>query len=64
MHCSAGVYRSPQLVALYLILSENYSPEQAVEYVKLRHPFARPNRKIVLNAVSQLLNKNMNKKGI
>lgn len=30
VHCSAGVYRSPQLVALYLILTENYTPEKAV----------------------------------
>lgn len=26
VHCSAGVYRSPQIVALFLILTKNYSP--------------------------------------
>jgi protein-tyrosine phosphatase len=25
VHCSAGMYRSPQIIALYLILVEKYS---------------------------------------
>jgi protein-tyrosine phosphatase len=55
VHCSAGVYRSPQIVVLYLILTEKYSPEEAVEFVKSRHPFARPNQQVVTHALEVLL---------
>jgi protein-tyrosine phosphatase len=57
VHCSAGVYRSPQIVALYLILTKKYSPEEAVEFVKSRHSFARPNAQVVSHAF-EVLSKN------
>lgn len=43
VHCSAGMYRSPQIVVLFLILTHNYSVEEAINLVKSRHRFARPN---------------------
>jgi len=57
VHCSAGVYRSPQIVVLYLILTNNYTPEEAVEFVKSRHPFARPNPQVVSHAL-EILSRN------
>lgn len=30
VHCSAGMYRSPQIIALYLILVEQYTIESAI----------------------------------
>lgn len=47
VHCSAGMYRSPQIVALFLILNQNYSVEEAIKLVKSRHRFARPNPETV-----------------
>ena len=44
VHCSAGVYRSPQIVILYLMLIGNLTAVQAIELVKEKHPFARPNQ--------------------
>jgi len=34
VHCSAGMYRSPQIIALYLILVEQYTIESAIETIK------------------------------
>lgn len=51
VHCSAGIYRSPQMIALYLTLFERYSLEQAVAAVKDNHPYAKPNSKVVRDAV-------------
>lgn len=50
VHCSAGIYRSPQMIALYLTLFERYSLEQAVSTVKASHPYAKPNAKVVRDA--------------
>jgi len=47
VHCSAGIYRSPQIIALYLSMFQNYSIEEAVSMIKLKHPFAKPNIKII-----------------
>jgi len=30
VHCSAGIYRSPQMIALYLIAIKKYKMEEAV----------------------------------
>ena len=40
VHCSAGIYRSPQMIALYLILYEQFSAEKAVQTIKEKHPYA------------------------
>lgn len=47
VHCSAGIYRSPQIIALYLSMFQNYSVEEAVNMIKLKHPFAKPNINII-----------------
>ena len=50
VHCSAGVYRSPQIVALYLVLANHITPDEAVTLVKKKHPCARPNQELVSSA--------------
>lgn len=45
VYCSAGVYRSPQLVALYLALHQQYSLEDAINLVRKTHPYAKPSYK-------------------
>lgn len=52
VHCTAGIYRSPQMIALYLAHFEDYSIEQAVNKIKMDHPFAKPNCKVVKEAAS------------
>lgn len=47
VYCSAGVYRSPQLVALYLALHQQYSLDEAISLVRKNHPYAKPNYKTV-----------------
>ena len=43
VHCSAGIYRSPQMIALYLIAIKQYSLDKAVNLLKEKHPYAEPN---------------------
>ena len=45
VHCSAGIYRSPQIVALYLAIYQHYSAEDAMNTVKKLHPYAKPSLK-------------------
>ena len=54
VHCSAGIHRSPQIVAIFLAMSSKFSAEQAIEYVRERHPFARPNSEVVSSALNIL----------
>lgn len=54
VHCTAGIYRSPQMIVLYLTRFENYSIEQAVNKVKNSHPFAKPNHKVIKDAVKEI----------
>jgi protein-tyrosine phosphatase len=42
VHCTAGIYRSPQLITLFLIRYRGFSIEEAVELFKLKRPFAKP----------------------
>lgn len=42
VHCTAGIYRSPQLVALYLIQYEHFSTDRAIAFVKSQRPCAQP----------------------
>jgi protein-tyrosine phosphatase len=51
VYCSAGKYRSPQTVALYLILKNGKNVEEAIKFVEERHPVARPNEKVIKKAV-------------
>jgi len=34
VHCSAGIYRSPQMIALYLVAVKKYKVEEAVTLLK------------------------------
>lgn len=54
IHCSAGIYRSPQMIALYLAIFEHQTVEQAIQVVKSNHPFARPNTKVVKDAIGMI----------
>lgn len=47
VHCSAGIYRSPQMIALYLVLCEQYPLETAIQTIKENHPYAKPSSKVV-----------------
>jgi protein-tyrosine phosphatase len=42
VHCTAGIYRSPQLIVLFLVLKRNYSLMIALQTIKQKRPFARP----------------------
>ena len=61
VHCSAGMYRSPQIVVLYLVLHENYSLEEALNKVTERHAFARPNVSIVNGIINTFQRRNSEK---
>ena len=61
VHCSAGMYRSPQIVVLYLVLHENYILEEAMSIVTERHAFARPNINIMNGIISNFQRKNNQK---
>lgn len=51
VHCSAGIYRSPQIVALYLAIYQHYSAEDAMNLVKKFHPYAKPSLKTLDSAL-------------
>lgn len=57
VHCSAGIYRSPQMIALYLILCEKYSIDSAVKHLKENHPYAKPNCKVIKEAIGTMKSK-------
>jgi len=54
VHCSAGIYRSPQIIALYLSVFQSYSIEEAVCMIKSKHPFAKPNCKVIHDALGMI----------
>lgn len=58
VHCSAGMYRSPQIVVLYLVLHEGYKLEEAMSIVTERHAFARPNINIMNRIINNFQRKN------
>lgn len=43
VYCTAGKYRSPQVIALYLTLKNGINVTEAVKFIKEKHPVARPN---------------------
>jgi protein-tyrosine phosphatase len=40
VHCFAGMQRSCALVACYLIKYNNMTPDEAIDYIKLKRPIA------------------------
>lgn len=52
VHCTAGIYRSPQMIALYLTIFDKFSLEDAVSFIRRRHPYAKPNCKVVKNTIN------------
>jgi atypical dual specificity phosphatase len=54
IHCSAGIYRSPQMIVLYLTLFEGYALETALETVRTHHPFARPNSEVIKEVIGSI----------
>jgi protein-tyrosine phosphatase len=43
VHCAAGISRSSTLVIAHLMIENNWSMEQAIQYVKERRPQIQPN---------------------
>ena len=56
VYCSAGKYRSPQMVALYLILKNGHNVDDAIRFVQEKHPVARPSEKIIKTAIYHITN--------
>lgn len=54
VHCSAGIYRSPQIMILHLIEEWNYDFDQAIELVKEKHVYANPNIELILNTEQKI----------
>jgi predicted protein tyrosine phosphatase len=54
VHCTAGIYRSPQMIALYLTIFDKYSLEEAVHFIKRNHPYAKPNCKVIKNTIGMM----------
>lgn len=42
VHCTAGIFRSPQLIVLFLARFRGFGLHDAVSLVKRRRPYARP----------------------
>jgi protein-tyrosine phosphatase len=53
VHCSAGIYRSPQMIALYLIAIKKYNMEEAVNLLKQKHSYAKPSSVVIEEALHQ-----------
>lgn len=47
VHCSAGIFRSTQLIALYLTLHMDYSILESVRMIQKSHPKGKPNLKVL-----------------
>jgi hypothetical protein len=46
------MYRSPQIIALYLSRVEGYSLESAIDLITEKHPFARPNYGLLFESLN------------
>ena len=53
VHCTAGMGRATATVAIYLILYEDYSVEEAINFIKSYRPVACPNVKVINKVVEQ-----------
>jgi atypical dual specificity phosphatase len=52
VHCSAGIYRSPQMIALYLVAVKKYKLEEALHLLEERHPYAQPSPLVIEQALN------------
>ena len=57
VHCSAGMYRSPQIIVVYLVLVNGYGLDEAIDMVTEKHPFARPNYNLLSEALNEISRK-------
>jgi len=55
VHCTAGIYRSPQLIILFLVNHRKMSLPTALELVKQKRGFVRPSVDCLLDCL-QILN--------
>lgn len=54
VHCTAGIFRSPQLIVLYLARFRDFTLQDAIELVKRRRPFARPENECLQSSLNIL----------
>ncbi len=40
VHCAAGIQRSAASIALFLMATRNYTPDQAIEFIRSKRPIA------------------------
>lgn len=59
VYCSAGKYRSPQMVALYLTLKNGLNVSDAIKFIQDRHPVAKPNEKTIKTAIYHITQFNL-----
>lgn len=57
VHCTAGVYRSPQTVIGYYCLYKKMEVNEAILLVEKKHPISKKNRDYLKNVMNMLLNK-------
>lgn len=62
VHCSAGIYRSPQIIALYLSIFHSYPIEDAVNMIKAKHPYAKPNPQVISDALGVMRMRQVNRR--
>lgn len=56
VHCTAGVFRSPQLVILYLVKFMNYNLNDAFALIKNKRPFIHPYIEGIRNILNNVYN--------
>lgn len=47
VHCTAGIYRSPQVVVLYLCLYKGFGLKEGIKYIKEKHGFGKPSERLL-----------------
>ena len=53
VHCTAGMGRAAATVVIYLVLYEDYSVDQAVQFIKTYRPVVCPNINVINKVVAQ-----------
>jgi protein-tyrosine phosphatase len=55
IHCSAGIFRSPQIVTLYLVIEKRMGLDEAMCLVRQKHRYAQPSAKVLNTVVRKLV---------